>query len=80
MNMEYWIGVVQVVNGISFFGMLFGFGAAGVSMLITLESPSNTRDTVRLYRIAAVTVVVGIIFTLLLIFVPSAAAVKAMYM
>lgn len=80
MNMEYWIGVVQVVNGISFFGMLFSFGAAGISILITFESPSNTRDTVKLYRLATIAVVIGIIFTLLLIFVPSAAAVKAMYM
>lgn len=80
MNMEYWIGVVQVVNGVSFFGMLFGFSAAVISMLITFDSPSNTRDTVKLYRLAAIAVVIGIIFALLLIFVPSAAAVKAMYM
>lgn len=80
MNMEYWVGVVQVVNGVSFFGMLFGFGAAVISMLITFDSPSNTRDTVKLYRLAAIAVIIGIVFTLLLIFVPSAAAVKAMYM
>ena len=80
MNMEYWIGVVQVVNGISFFGMLFGFGAAGISMLITFESPSNIKNNVKLYRLAAIATLVGIIFALLLIFVPSAAAVKAMYM
>ena len=79
MNMEYWIGVVQVVNGISFFGMLFGFGAAGISMLITFESPSNVKENVKLYRLAAVAVAVGIVFALLLIFVPSAEAVKAMY-
>lgn len=77
MNMEYWIGVVQVVNGISFFGMMFGFGAAGISILITLESPSNVKENVKLYRLAAVAV--GVIFALLLIFVPSAEAVKAMY-
>lgn len=79
MNMEYWIGVVQVVNSISFFGMLFGFGAAGISMLITFESPSNTKENVKLYRLATIAVAVGVIFALLLIFVPSAEAVKAMY-
>lgn len=79
MNMEYWIGVVHVVNGISFFGMFFGFGAAGISMLIAVESPSKVKENVKLYRLAAVAVAVGIIFALLLIFVPSAEAVKAMY-
>lgn len=79
MNMEYWIGVVHVVKGISFFGMFFGFGAAGISMLIAVESPSKVKENVKLYRLAAVAVAVGIIFALLLIFVPSAEAVKAMY-
>lgn len=79
MNMEYWIGVAHVVNGISFFGMFFGFGAAGISMLIAVESPSKVKENVKLYRLAAVAVAVGIIFALLLIFVPSAEAVKAMY-
>ena len=80
MNMEYWIGVVRVVNSISFFGMTFGFGAAGISMLITFELPSNIKNNVKLYRLAAIATLVGIIFALLLIFVPSVAAVKAMYM
>lgn len=80
MNMEYWIGVVQVVNGIAFFGMLFGFGAAGISMLIIFESPSNIKNNVKLYRLATIATLVGIIFALLLTFVPSSAAVKAMYM
>ena len=80
MNMEYWIGVVRVVNSISFFGMTFGFGAAGISMRITFELPSNIKNNVKLYRLAAIATLVGIIFALLLIFVPSVAAVKAMYM
>ena len=79
MNMEYWVGVVQVVNGISFFGMMFGFGAAGIAILITFESPSNIKDNVKLYRLATIAVLVGIVFALLLTFVPSAEAVKAMY-
>lgn len=79
MNMEYWIGVVRVVNSISFFGMTFGFGAAGISMLIAVESPSKVKENVKLYRLAAIATLVGIIFALLLIFVPSAEAVKAMY-
>ena len=79
MNMEYWVGVVQVVNGISFFGMMFGFGAAGISILITFESPSNIKDNAKLYRLATIAVLVGIVFALLLTFVPSAEAVKAMY-
>lgn len=58
MNMEYWIGVVHVVNGISFFGMFFGFGAAGISMLIAVESPSKVKENVKLYRLAAVAVAV----------------------
>ena len=80
MNMEYWIGAVRVVNSISFFGMTFGFGAAGISMLIAFELPSNIKNNVKLYRLAAIATLVGIIFALLLIFVPSVAAVKAMYM
>ena len=45
MNMEYWIGVVHVVNGISFFGMFFGFGAAGFQCLSQLNRHLRLKKT-----------------------------------
>lgn len=79
MNMEYWMGVVKVVNSVSFFGMLFSYGAAGISIAASMEGLSATKKPTKLYKLAAIAASVGVIFTLLLIFVPSAEAVKAMY-
>lgn len=80
MNMEYWMGVVQVVNGVAFFGMLFSYGAAGVLVAIISDGYSAHKTYTKMYRLVAIAISFGVIFTLLLIFVPSAAAVKAMYM
>lgn len=80
MNMEYWMGVVQTVNGVSFFDMLFSFGATGVLLAIANEEFSTNKNPKKLYKLAAIAASAGAVFTLLLIFVPSAAAVKAMYM
>ena len=79
MNMEYWIGVVQVVNGVSFFGMLFSYAAAAILMFTGIDSASENKNPAKMYKSAIVVAALGVVFTLLLIFVPSAAAVKAMY-
>lgn len=79
MNMEYWVGVVQVVNGVSFFGMLFAYGASALLLAIWFEESNSGKSPIRLLRLSAVAFAVGVVFTLLLIFVPSTEAVKAMY-
>lgn len=78
MNMEYWIGVVNILNPVSFFfSVIFGF-ATGV-FLMEIYSPTVIKDTNKAKVPAIATAVITIVFLLLLVFVPSADAIKAMY-
>lgn len=76
--MEYWVGVVNVLNPISFFfAVTFGF-ATGV-LLFEIYLPTTIKDTNKVKVPVIVTAIITIVFLLLFVFVPSADAIRAMY-
>lgn len=78
MNMEYWVGVVNILNPVSF--TLTVAGAMAIGFLIPeLYSPTITKDPNKLKVPVIVTAIITVVFLLLLVFVPSADAIKAMY-
>ena len=78
MNMEYWVGVVNVLNPVSFFfAVIFGF-ATGV-LLFEIYSPTVIKDINKVKVPVIVTTVITIVFLLLFVFVPSADAIRTMY-
>lgn len=78
MNAEYWIGVVNVLNPISFTLTVVGAMATGF-LLLELYSPTITKDPNKLKVPVIVTAIIMVVFLLLLVFVPSADAIRAMY-
>lgn len=78
MNMEYWIGVVNVLNPVSFTLTVVSALATGF-LLLELYSPVITKDPNKLKAPVIVTAVITVVFLLLLVFVPSADAIRAMY-
>lgn len=78
MNMEYWIGVVNVLNPVSFTLTLLGAMATGF-LLLELYSPVILKDASKVKMPIIVTTTITVVFLLLLVFVPSADAIRAMY-
>lgn len=78
MNMEYWVGVVNVLNPVSFTLTLLGAMATGF-LILELYSPVIFKDANRVKLPIIVTTTITVVFLLLLVFVPSADAIKAMY-
>lgn len=78
MNMEYWIGVVNVLIPISF--CITIIGAFATSFLLTeIYSPTMNIDSSKLKVPIIATAVITVLFLLLWIFVPSVDAIRAMY-
>lgn len=78
MNMEYWVGVVNILNPVSFFfAVIFGFTTG--FLIMEIYSPTVIKDTNKVKVPVIATAVITIVFLLLLVFVPSADAIKAMY-
>lgn len=78
MNMEYWIGVVNVLIPISF--CITIIGAFATSFLLTeIYSPTMNIDSSKLKVPIIVIAVITVLFLLLWIFVPSVDAIRAMY-
>lgn len=78
MNMEYWVGVVNVLNPVSFTLTILGAMTTGF-LLLELYSPTLIKDTNKVKVPVIVTAIIAVVFLLLLVFVPSADAIKAMY-
>lgn len=78
MNMEYWVGVVNVLNPVSFTLTLLGAIATGF-LLLELYSPVIFKDANKVKIPIIVTTTIMVAFLLLLVFVPSADAIRAMY-
>lgn len=78
MNMEYWIGVVNVLNHVSFFIVVIGAFITAIS-LFEMYLPTAKIDRNELQALAAVAVVITVSSLLLWIFIPSADAIRAMY-
>jgi hypothetical protein len=78
MNMEYWVGVVNILNPVSFILTVVGAMATGF-LLLELYSPTIIKDTNKVKVPVIVTAVITVVFLLLLVFVPSADAIRAMY-
>lgn len=78
MNMEYWVGVVNVLNPVSFILTLLGAMATGF-LLLELYSPVIFKDANKVKIPIIVTTTIMVAFLLLLVFVPSADAIRAMY-
>lgn len=78
MNMEYWIGVVNVLIPISFCMTIIG--AFTTAFLLTeIYLPTMNIDSSELKVPIIVTAVITVLFLLLWIFVPSTDAIRAMY-
>ena len=78
MNMEYWIGVVNVLIPISFCMTIIG--AFTTAFLLTeIYSPTMNIDSSKLKVPIIATAVITVLFLLLWIFVPSTDAIRAMY-
>lgn len=78
MNMEYWIGVVNVLNPVSFTLVALGAMATG-ALIIELYSPVVFKDANKVKMPIIVATTITVVFLLLLVFVPSADAIRAMY-
>lgn len=78
MNMEYWIGVVNILNPVSFILTLLGAMATGF-LLLELYSPVIFKDASKVKMPIIVTTTITVVFLLVLAFVPSADAIRAMY-
>lgn len=78
MNMEYWIGVVNVLNPVSFILTIIGAMATGF-LLLELYSPVIFKDANKVKMPIIVTTTIAVAFLLVLVFVPSADAIRAMY-
>ena len=78
MNMEYWVGVVNILNPVSFLLATLGALATGF-MLLEIYSPTIVKDSRKLRVPVITTAVITVMFLLLLVFVPSADAIRAMY-
>lgn len=78
MNMEYWVGVVNVLNLVSFTLVLLGAMVTGF-LIIELYSPLISKDANKVKMPIIVTTLITVVFLLLLVFVPSADAIRAMY-
>lgn len=78
MNMEYWIGVINVLNPVSFTLVILGAVATGF-LIIELYSPVLFKDANKVKMPIIVTTTITVVFLLLLVFMPSADAVRAMY-
>ena len=78
MNMEYWVGVVNVLNPVSFFFAVISGFTTGV-LLFEIYSPTAIKDTNKVKVPVIVTAVITVVSLLLFVFVPSADAIKAMY-
>lgn len=78
MNMEYWIGVVNVLIPISFFITIIG--AFTTAFLLTeIYSPTMNIDPSKLKVPIVVATAITVLFLLLWIFVPNTDAIRAMY-
>lgn len=78
MNMEYWIGVVNVLIPISFCMTIIG--AFTTAFLLTeIYSPTMNIGSSKLKVPIIVAAVITVLFLLLLIFIPSTDAIRAMY-
>lgn len=78
MNMEYWIGVVNVLIPTSFFITIIG--AFTTAFLLTeIYLPTMNIDSSKLKVPIIVTAVITVLFLLLWIFIPSTDAIRAMY-
>ena len=78
MNMEYWISVVHVLNPVSFTLTLLGAMTTGF-LLLELYSPAIFKDASKVKMPIIVTTTITVVFLLLLVFVPSTDAIRAMY-
>lgn len=78
MNMEYWIGVVNVLIPASFAITVMGAFTTSF-LLIEIYLPTSKIEPSKLKALAVVATVVTILFFLLWVFVPSADAIRAMY-
>lgn len=78
MNMEYWIGVVNVLIPISFCMTIIGAFATAF-LLTEIYSPTMNIDSSKLKVPIIVAAVITVLFLLLWIFVPSTDAIRAMY-
>lgn len=78
MNMEYWIGVVNVLIPASFTVTILGAFATAF-LLMEFYVPVTKTDLSTLKISVVVATVITILFFLLWVFVPSADAIRAMY-
>ena len=78
MNMEYWVGVVNILNPVSLTLTLLGATATGF-LLLEFYSPVIFKDANKIKIPVIVTTTITVVFLLLLVFVPSADAIRAMY-
>ena len=78
MNMEYWIGVVNVLIPASSFVTILG-ALATAFLLMEFYVPVTKTDPSTLKISVIVATVVTILFFLLWVFVPSVDAIRAMY-
>lgn len=78
MNMEYWIGVVNVLTPASFAITVVGAFTTSL-LLIEIYAPMTKTEPSKLKVPIIVATTVTILFFLLWIFVPSVDAIRAMY-
>lgn len=78
MNMEYWIGVVNVLTPASFAITVVGVFTASL-LLIEIYAPMTKTEPSKLKVPIIIATTVTILFFLLWIFVPSVDAIRAMY-
>lgn len=78
MNMEYWVGVVNVLNPVSLIlAMVCWFTA--IFCAAEIYAPTQPSNATNLKIPAIVAFIAAVIFLLLFVFVPSADAIRAMY-
>lgn len=78
MNMEYWIGVVNVLIPASFTVTILGAFTTAF-LLIEFYVPVTKTDPSTLKISAIVATVITVLFFLLWVFIPSVDAIRAMY-
>ena len=78
MNMEYWIGVVNVLTPASFAITVVGAFTASL-LLIEIYAPMTKTDRSTLKISVLVATVITVLFFLLWVFIPSVDAIRAMY-
>lgn len=78
MNMEYWIGVVNVLIPASFTVTILGAFTTAF-LLIEFYAPVTKTDPSTLKISVIVATVITVLFFLLWVFIPSVDAIRAMY-